>query len=99
MRLISAALLACVLVSPMAMAQTTTPNRSAAETPSSATGQWRASKLVGVDLYNEQNENIGDLDDVIIDPSGKVDGVIVSVGGFLGMGEHHVLMKLSNQVL
>jgi sporulation protein YlmC with PRC-barrel domain len=94
MRLISAALLACVLVSPVAIAQTTAPSTSAAEAPHSATGQWRASKLVGVDLYNEQNENIGEVDDVIIDPSGKVDGVIVSVGGFLGMGEHHVLMKI-----
>jgi len=94
MRLISAALLACVLVSPMATAQTTTPNRSAAEAPSSATGQWRASKLVGVDIYNEQNENIGEVNDVIIDTSGKVDGVIVSAGGFLGMGEHHIMMKL-----
>ena len=87
MRLISAALLACVLISPVAVAQTA-PSTSATEAPHSATGQWRASKLVGVDLYNEQNENIGEVDDVIIDPSGKVDGVIVSVGGFLGMGEH-----------
>jgi hypothetical protein len=94
MRLISAALLACVLASPSAIAQTTAPTSSAAEAPHPATGQWRASKLVGVDLYNEQNENIGEVDDVIIDPSGKVDGVIVSAGGFLGMGEHHVLMKL-----
>ena len=31
---------------------------------------------------------------MIIDTSGKVDGVIVSAGGFLGMGEHHIMMKL-----
>jgi sporulation protein YlmC with PRC-barrel domain len=94
MRLISAALLACVLVSPTAMAQNTTPNKSAAEAPVSAAGQWRASKLVGVDIYNEQNENIGEVSDVIIDSSGKVDGVVVGVGGFLGMGEQNVMMKL-----
>lgn len=94
MRLMLAALLACILVSPLAIAQNTAPSTSAAEAPHSATGQWRASKLVGVDIYNEQNEKIGEVDDVIIDPSGKVDGVIVSAGGFLGKGEHRVLMKL-----
>jgi hypothetical protein len=41
-----------------------TPSSSAAEAPHSATGQWRASKLVDVYLYNEQNENIGEVDDV-----------------------------------
>lgn len=94
MRLISVAFLACVLVSPTAMAQNTAPNKSAAEAPASATGQWRASKLVGVDIYNEQNENIGEVREVIIDPSGNVNGVVVGVGGFLGMGEHNVMMKL-----
>lgn len=94
MRLISAAFLACVLVSPTAMAQNTAPNKSAAEAPASATGQWRTSKLVGVDIYNEQNENIGEVREVIIDSSGKVNGVVIGVGGFLGMGEHNVMMKL-----
>jgi len=94
MRLIPAALVACTLASPMAMAQTTTTTPSTAAAPVAATGQWRASKLVGVNVYNEQNDKIGDINDVIIDASGKVDGVVVSVGGFLGMGEHDVLMKL-----
>jgi sporulation protein YlmC with PRC-barrel domain len=78
----------------MAMAQTTTTTPSTAAATVAATGQWRASKLVGVNVYNEQNDKIGDINDVIIDASGKVDGVVVSVGGFLGMGEHDVLMKL-----
>jgi sporulation protein YlmC with PRC-barrel domain len=94
MKIIPAVILACTLVSPMAMAQNTATTPSAAAAPAAATGQWRASKLVGVDIYNEQNDKIGDINDVIIDSSGKVDGVVVSVGGFLGMGEHDVLMKL-----
>ena len=94
MRLIPAVLLACTLATPMAMAQTTAPTPSTAAAPVSAAGQWRASKLVGVNIYNEQNDKIGEVDDVIIDSSGKVDGVVVSVGGFLGMGEHDVKMKL-----
>ena len=97
MRLIPAVLLACTLATPMAMAQNTAMTPSAAEAPISAAGQWRASKLVGVNIYNEQNDKIGQVDDVIVDSSGKVDGVVVSVGGFLSMGEHNVMMKL-NQI-
>lgn len=94
MRLIPAVLLACTLASPIAMAQNVAMTPSAAAAPVAASGQWRASKLVGVDIYNEQNDKIGEVSDVIIDSSGKVDGVVVSVGGFLGMGEHDVMMKL-----
>jgi sporulation protein YlmC with PRC-barrel domain len=53
-------------------------------------GEWRASKLVGVLVYNEANEKIGDINDVILDRSGKVADVILGVGGLLGMGEHYV---------
>jgi sporulation protein YlmC with PRC-barrel domain len=94
MRLIPAVILACTLASPLAMAQSPATTPSAAAAPVSAAGQWRASKLVGVNIYNEQNEKIGAIDDVIVDPSGKVDGVVVSVGGFLGMGEHNVMMRM-----
>jgi sporulation protein YlmC with PRC-barrel domain len=53
-------------------------------------GEWRASKLVGVNVYNDANEKIGDINEVILDKSGKVSNVILGVGGFLGMGEHYV---------
>ena len=59
------------------------------------TGQWRASKLVGVDVYNTANEKIGDIDEILIDSSGKVTSVIIGVGGFLGMGQHDVQVQLS----
>ena len=94
MRLIPAVILACTLASPVAMAQSTATTPSAAAAPVSAAGQWRASKLVGVNIYNEQNDKIGAIDDVIVDPSGKVDGVVISVGGFLGMGEHNIMMRM-----
>ena len=53
-------------------------------------GEWRGSKLAGVNVYNEANEKIGDINDVILDKSGKVENVVLGVGGFLGMGEHYV---------
>jgi sporulation protein YlmC with PRC-barrel domain len=61
--------------------------------PKSQTGQWRASKLVGLDIYNEQNEKLGDINEVILDPSGKVTGYVIGVGGFLGAGEHDILVE------
>ncbi|MET4291888.1 sporulation protein YlmC with PRC-barrel domain [Bradyrhizobium sp. LB1.3] len=53
-------------------------------------GEWRASKLVGVNVYNDSNEKIGDINDLILDSSGRVANVVIGVGGFLGMGEHNV---------
>jgi sporulation protein YlmC with PRC-barrel domain len=55
-------------------------------------GEWRASKLAGIDVYNEANEKIGDINDVILDRSGKVAKVILGVGGVLGLGEHYVVV-------
>lgn len=53
-------------------------------------GQWRASKLDGLNVYNNNNEKIGDISELLLDESGKVQAVVVGVGGFLGMGEHDV---------
>ena len=98
MKLVPAVLLACTLASPMAMAQNTTQTApttpSPAAAPVSAAGQWRASKLIGVNIYNEQNEKIGDINDIILDTAGRVNGVVVGVGGFLGMGERNVLLSI-----
>jgi sporulation protein YlmC with PRC-barrel domain len=53
-------------------------------------GQWRASKLDGLNVYNNNNEKIGDIKEMLLDNSGKVEAVVIGVGGFLGMGEHDV---------
>lgn len=76
------------------VAQNTTTSPGAAAAPVPAAGPWRASKLVGVNVFNEQNERIGDVNDVIIDSTGKAAGVVIGVGGFPGAGEHHVMMPL-----
>lgn len=85
------ALLAITWTTSAASAQTAT---NQADSTTSATahkeGEWRASKLAGVDVYNEANEKIGDINEVILDRSGKVANVILAVGGVLGLGEHYV---------
>src|SRR5205823_8236214 len=67
----------------------------AASTTASTSAQWRASKLVGINVYNEQDEKLGSISEILLDKSGKVDGVIIGVGGFLGMGSHDIKVEMS----
>jgi sporulation protein YlmC with PRC-barrel domain len=53
-------------------------------------GHWRASDLEGLNVYNQNNETIGDISELIVDNSGKIQAVVVGVGGFLGIGERDV---------
>lgn len=85
-----AALLGATLLSGAALAQNATTDRSNANTAVHRDGQWRASKLIGLNVYNDNNEKIGSIEELIVDKSAKVDDVILGVGGFLGMGEHYV---------
>ena len=60
-----------------------------------ADDMWRSSKLIGLNVYNDQNEKLGDISEILLDKSGKVDGVIIGVGGFLGMGQHDIKVEMS----
>jgi hypothetical protein len=62
------------------------PAGSLAADSARVTGGRRASKVIGSTVYNEANESIGEVDDIII-PAGTTQPVaILSVGGFLGIG-------------
>ena len=87
---IAIALVSTALLSGSALAQSTTTKSDTPAATSVSKDGWRASKLSGVDVYNDQNEKIGDISDVILDKSGKASAVIIGVGGFLGLGEHLV---------
>ena len=54
-----------------------------------------ASDLTGATVYSPQNDSIGDVNDVIVSRDGKVDGIVIGVGGFLGIGEKDVAIKMS----
>lgn len=49
-------------------------------------GGWRASKLIGCAVYDDQNRQVGTVDDLILSAQNKVVVAVVSVGGFLGIG-------------
>lgn len=97
MKSIAAGVAGTALLATVAFAQnptTTTdkspPAASATTTTTSASGEWRVSKMSGVKVYNEANENIGSINDLLMDKSGAVKIAVIGVGGFLGMGEHLV---------
>ena len=92
-KLLIGGLLASVMIMP-ALAQsnppasTMSPSATTTSTaPMSTSGMWRSSKLIGLNVYNDQNEKLGDISEILLDKSGKVEGVVIGVGGFLGMGQ------------
>ncbi|WP_201834537.1 PRC-barrel domain-containing protein [Microvirga zambiensis] len=101
-KLLATALLGTALVSAPAFAQTQSTAPATAPSASSSTmssgnwmtqeraGQWRASKIEGLNVYNSANEKVGDISELLVDQSGKIEAVVIGVGGFLGMGEHDV---------
>jgi len=64
-----------------------------AQTEVIATG-WRAAKLIHAPVYNDSNQRIGKIDDLIIAPDGSLSVAVVNVGGFLGMGTHRVAIPV-----
>ena len=64
--------------------------------PASVATGYRTSKVVGATVYNESNEAVGTIDDLIITPNERVPFAVVSVGGFLGMGSRYVVVPYSS---
>jgi sporulation protein YlmC with PRC-barrel domain len=97
------ALVGSALLATAAIAQSPTATQSPAATtsdraaPAAATsesssynGDWRASKVVGLNVYNDANEKVGSINDLLTDKNGNIKAVVIGVGGFLGVGEHLV---------
>jgi sporulation protein YlmC with PRC-barrel domain len=93
-----AGLAASALLASVAFAQTPTATTdsnkmapaAASDTSSSYQGDWRASKVVGLSVYNDGNESVGSINDLLMEKSGTIKAVVIGVGGFLGVGEHLV---------
>jgi len=68
----------------------TTAAPAAASDTSSFKGNWRSSKMVGLNVYNDSNESLGSINDLLADKNGDIKAVVIGVGGFLGVGEHLV---------
>jgi len=80
----------CLLLASTAFAAETSTTSTA--TDASFHGTWRASKVVGLSVYNGKNENIGSINDLLMDKNGSIKAAVISVGGFLGMGSRLVAL-------
>jgi sporulation protein YlmC with PRC-barrel domain len=96
-----AGLAASALLANVALAQSpATTDRAATAAPAAASdtssfkGTWRTSKLVGLSVYNDSNESLGSINDLLADKSGDIKAVVIGVGGFLGVGEHLVAVPI-----
>jgi sporulation protein YlmC with PRC-barrel domain len=54
-----------------------------------------SSNLVGLDVYNNDNKNIGQIKDIAMNQHGRAQAFILSVGGFLGVGDRYVAVNPS----
>ncbi|HEX6978206.1 MAG TPA: PRC-barrel domain-containing protein [Alphaproteobacteria bacterium] len=70
----------------------TATQRGSVFTPS---GEVLLSNLIGMDVKNAEGDNIGEIDEILMGKDGKVSHAILSVGGFLGVGERHVQVPFS----
>jgi len=95
-KFMTAGVVGSALLATVAFAQTPTATTDratmapAAASDSSFQGNWRTSKLVGLSVYNDSNESLGSISDLLTDKSGNIKAVVIGVGGFLGVGEHLV---------
>jgi sporulation protein YlmC with PRC-barrel domain len=91
---ITAGLAGSAMLASVAFAQTPTTTSdpatnmapAAAASDSSFQGNWRTSKVVGLNVYNDNNENVGSINDLLTDKSGNIKAAVISVGGVLGVG-------------
>jgi PRC-barrel domain len=87
---------ALLMISTTTFAQTTAHTPAEAAAPIAAAGDWSTAKMKGVNVYNEANDKVGEISDIFITSDGRVKGVVIEVGGFLGMGTHYVLVAMNS---
>ena len=97
MMLVSAAMLSVVLLSGEAAAQGMPQSVDLAKVDvQTLSGGYRASKIIGSNVVNDADETIGEVNDVLVSSDGKQPYVVLSIGGFLGMGDHLVVVPYEN---
>jgi sporulation protein YlmC with PRC-barrel domain len=58
--------------------------------------ELRTTEIVGAKVYNNANDNIGSVEDIVLKADGSMDEVVLSVGGFLGIGDKYVAVPYSD---
>lgn len=81
-------------------AQTTSPAPSAMSAKADGSlkethSAWRSTQIDGATVYNQQGNSVGTVDSMLLDSSGKVSNVVLSVGGFVGLDSKYVEVPFS----
>ena len=86
-----------VLASPVLAEESRTTGAAPTEAKFSTVSkdEMFSSKLKGLNVYNQKDESVGEITDIAI-KNHQVDALILSVGGFLGMGERYVAVAPSS---
>ena len=84
------------LATGLAFAAVLTSGAYAATTMSAAPSEsWTVTNYYKQDVYDPNRSKIGAIDDVLVDKGGKITGLVVGVGGFLGAGEKDVIVPFT----
>lgn len=71
------------------------PPATTVTTPTPAASARRASQIIGANIINDENRGVGEVHDLMVDTAGGATIAVLSVGGFLGIGERYVAIPLS----
>ena len=61
-----------------------------------AAEELTAENVIGSTVYGNNEENVGEVGDLVMSQDGQIDAVIIDVGGFLGIGEKEVAVGMDN---
>jgi len=57
---------------------------------------WSAKRsILGQSVFNDKNERVGSIDDIVVAPDNSVSYAIVNAGGFIGLSRHDVAVPVS----
>ena len=60
------------------------------------TSGWSAKRqILGQPVFNDKNERVGSIDDIIVAPDKAVSYAIINAGGFIGLTKHDVAIPVS----
>src|SRR6185437_5346698 len=92
-KLLACAIIGSALLAGPAFAQSAAKGQFITEQSSS---EWLGSKLIGLNVNDPQNNKIGDIDQLLVDRNGTIEGVVIAVGGFLGMDKKDVALPFKS---
>ncbi|AND92912.1 PRC-barrel domain-containing protein [Bradyrhizobium diazoefficiens] len=81
----------CLLAATMA----TSAVAATAVLTAAPTESWTVTNYYKQAVYDPKESKIGDIDDVLVDKAGKITGLVIGVGGFLGVGEKDVIVPFT----